>query len=351
MRRLLSFLLVALGAFVTPTPSASAPPAACTVTVFPRYGTYVRTPRLRGPGLLLDGGGALESPNSTLVWLHRRLLGNTRARGGNIIVLRAVDVNLYDKLFYKYGNFASIQTIRIPPCASAQQIDAVAPLVRKADAVYFAGGDQAHYVIWKGTALIAAVKRVYARGGVVGGGSAGLAIQGAVVYDSVAADKLDADTTTRDATRNPLEARISFTTGLFDWPPLADTIADTHLVVRDRLGRTVVFLARILEDGLLPGARTVYGLGIDQGSAVVVDPNGMATVLNAPGARGAYLVRAGTPPHLAPNTPIRYTVDLSHIAANGARFDLLHKRTQTPWYAVTVDGSKTPVYDADPYGR
>jgi cyanophycinase-like exopeptidase len=350
MKRLFAFFAFALAVLTLRMPPATAA-GACTVTVFPRYGTYVATPHLHGPGLLLDGGGALEAPNSTLVWLHRRLLGNTPARGGNVVVLRAVDVNLYDKLFYKYGNFASIQTIRIPPCATTKQIDAVAPLVRKADAVYFAGGDQSHYVIWKGTALIAAVKSVYARGGVVGGGSAGLAIQGAVVYDSVAADKLNADTATSDATRDPLEPRISFTTGLFGWPPLANTITDTHLVVRDRLGRTVVFLARILHDGLLPGASTVYGLGIDQASSVVVDPDGMATVLNASGGRGAYLIRASSTPQLSPNVPIHYTVEISHIARNGAQFDLLHKRSQTPWYAVTVDGSKTPVYNANPYDR
>ncbi len=87
-------------------------------------------------------------------------------------------------------------------------------MVDKADAVYFAGGDQANYVIWKGSALIDAVKRVYARGGVVGGGSAGLAIQGAVVYDSVAGDRLNVETHTKDAVNNPLEPRISFTTGL-----------------------------------------------------------------------------------------------------------------------------------------
>ena len=139
---------------------------------------------------------------------------------------------------------------------------------------------------------MAAVKRVYARGGLVGGGSAGLAIQGAVVYDAAAGDRYGNDTHTADAVAYPLERRISFTTGLFAWPPLADTLTDTHLVVRDRFGRMIVFLARILHDGLLPNARVVYGLGIDQASAVVVDPAGVGTVLNGAGGRGAFLVRA-----------------------------------------------------------
>jgi cyanophycinase-like exopeptidase len=328
---------------------AAAPAATCSVTVFPRHGNYVATQQLHGPGLVLDGGGLSQAPNSSLVWAHRRLVGNTSVRAANVVVLRASGTNLDDRPFYDNGNFASVQTILIPPCAARAQVDSAAPIVDRADAVYFAGGDQANYVAWKGSALVSAVRRVYARGGVVGGGSAGLAIQGAVIYDSVTADRLDRLTTTADAVKYPLEPRISFTTGFFSWPPLAGTLTDTHLVVRDRLGRMVVFLARILHDRLLPGAHAVYGLGIDQASSVVVDPNGTAMVLNAPGGRGAYLVRAATAPQLGANAPIRYTVAISRVARDGARFDLLHKRTAAPWYAVTVDGSRTPPYSRDPY--
>jgi cyanophycinase-like exopeptidase len=324
--------------------------ALCSVTVFPRFGTYVPSPRLHGPGLLLDGAGAAGSPDNTLTWVHRRLLGDSANRGGNVVVLRAYGANIDDKHFYQAGNFASVQTLLIPPCTTQKQVDAVAPIVDKADAVYFAGGDQANYVRWKGDALVDAVKAVYARGGVVGGGSAGLAIQGAVVYDSVAADAMDVETHTGDATKDPLEPRISFTTGLFAWPALADTITDTHLVVRNRIGRTITFLARIFHDRLLPNAQQIYGLGIDEGSAVVVDPDGTATLVNTAKARGAYLIRTDTPPRLIPGEPLHYTVEIAHLARDGERFDLLHKTTRENWYTITVDGSSKSVYSADPYG-
>jgi cyanophycinase-like exopeptidase len=322
---------------------------ACAVTVFARHGAYVPTRQLHGPGLLLDGAGVMGSPASSIVWLHRRLTGSDARRGGNVIVLRASYSDVYDKPFWQYGNFASVQTVLIPPCASRAQVNAVAPIVDRADAVYFAGGDQAHYVAWKGSALVAAVRRIYARGGVVGGGSAGLAIQGAIVYDAIAADRLNQDVTSRDAVANPLEARISFTTGLFAWPPLAATLTDTHFVARDRFGRTVAFLARIVRDGLLPGVRSAYALGVDQGSAVVVDSDGIATVLTATASRGAYLIRADAGAYLAANQPLRYTVWVAHIARNGERFDLLRKQTSQPWYRVTVDGARTPVYSRNPY--
>ncbi len=344
-------LTLALAATVTVSGGTAAPAAAsaCAITIYPRFGTYVRSPRLRGPGLILAGGGALEAPTTIFTWLHDRLNGPGSGRAGNVVVLRASDDDLYDQPFSRYGRFASVQTVLIPPCAPRSQVDRAAPVVDTADAVFFAGGDQSHYVAWKGSALMAAVKRVYARGGVVGGGSAGLAIQGAVIYDAVAADRFDADTHTADAVAYPLEKRISFTTGLFAWPALADTITDTHLVVRDRFGRMVVFLARILHDRVLRGAKTVYALGVDQASAVVVDPDGTATVLNGTGGRGAYLVRAHAVPDLQPGQPIRYTVEASHIGHNGARFDLLHKTTRQSWYVLTVDGSRSPVYSRDPY--
>jgi len=293
-----------------------------------------------------------DAPESTLRWLHRRLLGDDGSRrGGNVVILRASDADVDDARSFRAGNFASVQTALIPPCATRAQIDSVAPIVDKADAVYFAGGDQANYVIWKGSALIDAVKRVYARGGVVGGGSAGLAVQGAVIYDSVAGDRLNVETHTKDAVNNPLEQRISFTTGFFAWPALVDTITDTHLVVRNRFGRMIVFLARILHYGVLPGASVVYGLGIDEASAVVVDPDGMATVLNGPGGRGAYLARADSTPNLVPGQTFKYTIRLSHVSADGERFDLLHKRTDRPWRTVTIDGSRTPIYSPNPYSQ
>lgn len=322
---------------------------ACHITIFQRHGTYVATARLHGPGLLLDGAGITDSPPSSIEWLHRRLLGNATSRGGNVVVLRASYSDVYDRPFVQYGDFASVQTVLIPPCAPPAQVDSVARVVDKADAVYFAGGDQAHYVAWKGSALMEAVKRVYARGGVVGGGSAGLAIQGAVVYDSVAGDRLNVETTTSDAVDNPLEPRISFTTGLFAWPALVNTITDTHFAVRNRFGRTVAFLARILHDGLLPGTRSVYALGVDEGSAVVVDPDGMATLLNAKGARGAYLVRADRVPDLITGRQLKYSVEVAHLRREGERFDLLHKQTNEPWYSVTVDGTRAPIYSRDPY--
>jgi cyanophycinase-like exopeptidase len=338
-----------LGVFGAPAAQAQAPAASpCAMTVYPRVGTYVRTPRLHGPGLVLAGGGAEEAPGAAFAWMRRTIAGTDAGRAGNVVVLRASSADEYDSFFYRDGRFASVQTVLIPPCAARADLDRAAKIVDGADAVFFAGGDQAHYVVWKGSTLIESVKRVYARGGIVGGGSAGLAIQGAVVFDSVAGDRLNADVHTSDAVAFPFEPRISFTTGLFSWPPLRDTMTDTHFAIRNRFGRTVVFLARIATDGLLPGASTIYALGIDQASAVVVDAGGIATLLNASGGRGAYLVRAPGDAKIRSGVPFEYRVEVSHVRRNFETFNLAAKTTSDPWVDVRVSAAAT-MYSRDPY--
>jgi cyanophycinase len=305
----------------------------------PRAGT-------RGPALVLAGAGLSNMSPAVLPWMRAHVRGARTGHAGNLVVLKASGERDYSDDFYARGDFAWVQEVLIPPCAAPGEVDAIAPYVDDADAVLFAGGDQSHYTAWKESALM------HARGGIVGGGSAGLAIQGAVVYDSAAADRLhpnddDYAVTTSNAVPNPLEPEISFTTALFDWPPLRGTITDSHFVKRDRFGRSIVFLARIVHDKL--GSAPVYALGVDEGSVVLVEPDGAATVRIKGKDRGAYLVRMTKPPRLAPGAPLHATVDVVHVARDGERFDLAHHRASEPWRTVTVDGRRAPPYDNDPY--
>jgi beta-aspartyl-peptidase (threonine type) len=322
---------------------------ACRPDVYQPDGRHV--PALpRGPGLVLSGAGAGLMPVAALHWMRARF-GTPAGRAGNVVVLRASGERDDTDDFYREGRFASVQEILIPPCATRADVDAVARYVDLADGVFFAGGDQAHYAAWKGSALIAAVQRVYARGGIVGGGSAGLAIQGAIAFDSVAADRIHGDTdygvTTGNTTREPLEPEISFTTGLFAWPPLRDTITDTHFVKRDRFGRLVAFLARIVHGGL--ATTPYYGLGIDEGSVVLVDGAGRGVLRRDAKSRGAYVVRLREAVALPPGRPLHATVDVARVARDGEVFDLGNKRVAAPWKTVTVNGAANPRYSEDPY--
>ncbi len=328
--------------------------AACTPTVYPLAGTY-RAMKLHPnqAGLLLDGGGT--DVDAAWRWAHDRLVGKASTVGGNVVVLRADLDNAYDPWIVEVAKFASARTIAIPPCASRPAIDALAKYVDAADLVFFAGGDQTHYVVWKNSALIRAVQRAYARGAIVGGTSAGLAVQGEYVYDSAAADKLLADGTvkTPDAVRDPLEPAISFTTGFLRWPTLDNTITDTHFARRDRFGRLTAFMARLLYQRTDRRA-TIRGLGVDERSALVVNERGVATLMMQPArggyaTRGAYVVHGALPTRLARGKPLDYTVHVAHLSADGQSYDLLHDRGTAQSYSVTIDGASDPFYNRSPY--
>jgi cyanophycinase-like exopeptidase len=346
-------LLVATGAAraqnYTPEPPV-ATPASCTPIVYRPDGTPEKTHVLRGPGLLLEGSGAQGSPVAGLRWLRAHMGASQTGRAGNVVVVRASSERDYTDDFYAQGRFAWVEEILIPPCATRAQVDAMARYVDMADAVYFAGGDQSNYARWKGSKLIAAVQRVYARKGFVGGGSAGLAIQGDLGYDSVAANRLHPgddgyEVKSFAAAADPLMPEISFT-HLFSWPPLRHTITDTHFKARDRFGRLVAFIARIVNDPR--GTTPYYGIGIDQGSEVSVEPNGTA-ILRVDGKSGGAILIRGGPVTLVRGKPLHYTVWIAHLSKDGTRFDLLHHRPGVAWTQVRVSGGATPVYSKDPF--
>ena len=350
---LLALAAIALCAGAGPAAAADT----CSVTVWAPAGLASRHERPEGPGLVLSGAGLDGMPyDEVLAWMRRRLGPGSR-RAGNLLVLQASSGNDYTDLFYRASRFASVREVLVPPCAPRSAVDAAAPYVDAADAVLFEGGDQANYVKWKGSALVAAVQRVYARGGFVGGGSAGLAIQGAVVYDAVAADKVlpdDVNLDSKMATRDPYGPAVSLTTGFLAWPPLAGTITDTHFERRNRFGRLAAFMARALHDGLVPGSR-VYGLGVDEGSVLVVNGAGVATLLERSGygvdykTHGAWLLSGGPAERIAKGKPLLYTVEVTHISRVGGSYDLIHHKGAGERYTVTVDGSKPGLYSRNPY--
>ena len=143
-------------------------------------------------------------------------------------------------------------------------------IVDQSEAVYFAGGNQCVYVNWRDSKLHQAIHRLIERGGGIGGGSAGLAIQGEKIYDgcsgSVQSDEALAD---------PYHEYISLSEGLFALSPLAHTITDSHFSERDRLGRLISFMARITSE---KRRDEYFGLGLDDNTSVVIENNGTGTV-------------------------------------------------------------------------
>ncbi|GGV00289.1 hypothetical protein GCM10010275_43830 [Streptomyces litmocidini] len=191
--------------------------------------------------------------------------------------------------------------------------------VRNAEFVYFAGGDQCRYAAWKGTALEVSVESVVAKGGGSGGGSAGHHINSPIVYDAC-----NGSVTSAEALANPYDRYISFTTGMFDWPNYGGVINDSHFVTRDRMGRTMSFLARAVKDGLAPGG-AAWGVGVEEGGgSLFVDRNGMATQYG----KDAYVVLADHQPEQAVDRkPLTYSGYKIWRLTPGSTFDFKNRPT------------------------
>lgn len=291
-------------------------------------------PPLFGPALIFDGGG--EDVAEALQWLIDEVRGcSSCATRLDVVVLRAYGSDDYNAYIAAMAGVDSVDTLVITRRRHAEDPQ-VEEIVRRAEVVFFAGGDQCKYVrYWKGTRLAAAVESVYRRGGGVGGKSAGLAILGEYVYDACRGSE-----TSLRALADPYDRRISFTYGFFGWPHLEQTITDTHFRERDRMGRTLAFLARQIRDGMTPSA---LAIAVNEATAVVVNAQGLARVL---GAGPAYFILADHPPQVCePRRPLTYTDYKLWRIASGETFDLAN-RPVSGYYLRSVEAG---VVSQDPY--
>ena len=88
-------------------------------------------------------------------------------------------------------------------------------------------------------------------------------------------------------------------------PHMHGILTEQHLIERDRLGRTLTFMARIVADGW---ATVSLAIAIDRETAVLVDAAGSATIVANPThpTPSAYFLRGGTPETVAKQTPLTY---------------------------------------------
>lgn len=321
-----------------------------TLTVYPRLGSPVDDARApHGPGLVLMGGGS--DVDQAFVWAQAVLAGDGGA-AGDVVVLRASGADGYTAYLRDLAPFNSVQTLKLTPPASGADLAFAAEVVSRAEFVFFAGGDQSMYAAWQGSPLLRAVQGVYARGGVVGGTSAGLAILGEHVFDAVAAN--GASISTSLAVADPASASLSFSRALFAFPALSGVLTDSHFRARDCMGRLVAFGSRLHADGAVPVGTKVLGLGLDEGTALLVDASGFARLaLQTPGAGGAWAVRIGPPATWVVGQPLQSSPALVTRLSDPSThtFDFNTGCGTGPRFLLTVDGTRSPNSSpADPYG-
>jgi cyanophycinase len=257
-------------------------------------------------GFALMGGGEQDP---ALKWLCER------ANGGDFLILRA---NTEDD----YAQKVDDEIRALCPLNSAATIvfsereDSDDPKliehIRHAQAIYIAGGDQSNYVrFWQDTPVQDALNEHIAKGKPIGGSSAGLAVLGEFSFSSMI-DTIHS----AEALADPYGNKVTLSRDFLRIPLLADVVTDTHFVKRDRLGRLLVFLARILQDGWAPQIRAI---AVEEGAAVLSEPDGQSKVIDGP----AYFFEAKRPPETCRrHTPLSISGVAVHRVPAGGSFNL-----------------------------
>jgi cyanophycinase len=272
-------------------------------------------------GTVLMGGGT--DVDAAFQWM----IG--KSGGGDFVVIRATGTDAYNPYINGLGTVDSVETLIITTRTAASD-PFVVNKIRNAEAVWIAGGDQSDYInLWKGTPVADAINYVAnTKGAPVGGTSAGLAVLGQFIYSA-----LTGSVTSSQALADPFHRYISLDRDFVQIPNMTGVFTDSHFVTRDRLGRLVAFLARVVKNGW---AVDVKGIGIDEQTAILVNPNGSATRV---GTGAAYFLRSnGQPQVCLSGTPLTYQ-NLAVYKVSGAATFNLATWTGTGGAAYTVSAN------------
>jgi cyanophycinase len=242
-------------------------------------------------GSLVIVGGALRADNAA-VW--QRIVDLAGGKGARIAVIPAAAGNPVRsgggvvRYLNRYGANAFVLPVspKLPGDVHAAANDpANVAALANAGGVYFIGGDQARITgalrntDGTNSKVLDAIWQLYHRGGVVSGASAGAAIMSSTMFDNAG--------TTLQVLQNGVDDGNELAPGLGFIGK--DVFVDQHLIIRGRFAR------------MLPAMlKKAYkrGLGIDENTAVVINPHRDAEVIGYKGAIWFDLAQATVDPTL-----------------------------------------------------
>ena len=185
--------------------------------------------------------------------------------------------------------------------------DSVTHLLDGATGIWFGGGDQVLLAkALRGTATERAMHQRYAAGAVVGGTSAGAAVMSAAMITGderrPGGDRPDTTTGFMTIARDNIIVADGFAF-------LDDAIVDQHFLRRKRHNR---LMSLVIERA------PHLGVGIDESTALVVEPDGRWRVT---GASAAVIYDARRSATTSPGTTLGATGIVVHVLPSGSRFD------------------------------
>jgi len=260
-----------------------------------------------------------------------------RANGGDMVVLRARGDDEYNAYLRGICHLNSVATLIIPNKKAAED-PFVAETISHAAAIFIAGGDQANYInFWMNTPVQSALNEAIRHGVPIGGTSAGLAVMGEYAYSAQGDRPDDPNLDGKTALADPFGPRISMSRGFLNIPILKGIITDTHFARRDRMGRLLVFLARLNEAGKAD-SQHVRGIGVQERAAVLLEPDGKAHVV---GYGPAYFIEADRASGVLQKAkPLSFGPFVVQKVAPGADFYIKSWAGDAISYKLTVEAGK-----------
>ena len=303
---------------------------------YPENNSAYLSPQQTGPVYDLGGGG--PDVDEAIQWMINKVRGpRSYEKKVDVIVIRNSGGNGYNEPILEMDGVSSVKTLIISDREEASK-ENVVKNIEDAEVIFFAGGDQCQYLRnYLNTGVDRAVKSVIARGGAVGGTSAGAMIQSDFVFNACS-DKVISET----ALESPYED-ITLNQDFFYWENLQDTIIDTHFSERDRMGRLMTFVARLLRDGR---ASDALGIGVDENTSLIVDQNGLAEVVGVRDGFVYFVSGDHLPEKCEPQTPLTFSRFKIWKRGNGETFDLRNRALNDDYYEVSVENGKI---DSNPY--
>ena len=295
----------------------------------------VKTPTKAG--MVMMGGG--KDVDAAFKWMINR------SGGGDVVIIRASGTPAYNPYINELGKVNSVETLKIDSRELANN-DTVAGIIRHAEMLFIAGGDQSNYMkYWKGTKTMDAINYLLSTKHVpVGGTSAGCAILGGIYY-SGEGGSLTADS----ALANPYDKLVTlYNNDFLHAPFLRNVITDQHYVTRSRQGRHVVFLSRIIQNWHIPAK----GIAADERTAVCMDDKGQAVVFGSSKAyfllpdlkKPAEVCAPGQPLTWNRNNRAIKVYEIQGSATGAGHFDVAgfdaNKATGGTWQWWWVNGGK-----------
>jgi cyanophycinase len=260
-----------------------------------------------------------------------------RANGGDMVVLRARGDDEYNAYLRGICHLNSVATLIIPNKKAAED-PFVAETISHAAVIFIAGGDQANYInFWMNTPVQNALNEAIRHGVPIGGTSAGLAVMGEYAYSAQGDRPDDPNLDGKTALADPFGPRISMSRGFLNIPILKGIITDTHFARRDRMGRLLVFLARLNEAGKAD-SQHVRGIGVQERAAVLLEPDGKAHVV---GYGPAYFIEADRASGVLQKAkPLSFGPFVVQKVAPGADFFIKSWAGDAISYKLTVEAGK-----------